>query len=426
MASVDFGLRGPVSIGRRVVALEIDDEPLSLRTPSQGDYLSRFIASASRGRVLDLVRIDRRGLRHTYRIRPDSRFSDGNPVQTRHVLRAIRAALHEAVWQRYLACLVEVRGSGDEVVLTLSEPAGYLPALLATVDFAPIPSESGVGNGPYLPPVPVDGGYLLRPAPSAAADRTVADLYLSVQRDVDGVVERFESGKVDVTCSTAFPLHRLPDMQGDPSYRTAPTGITARLEPVPGSDLEMTAEHRRAIAAAVDRQQISEVLYRGVRPAEPWLLTPPAHRPLFSRPLVIGYHEYYPNRQIAELVGRQLERTLGLATELLPLDYASGSAAGADLLLVLRYPAFCHPYAVFEPCNLFVSDPQLDAALTELRLHVDWSEQTIRRALIRLAEVCPVIPVVHVDGHWLARPGLAGISRSMRGGSFAGPIRRYR
>lgn len=426
MASVDFGLRGPVSIGRRTVALEIDDEPLSLRTPLQGDYLSRFIASASRTRVLDPVRIDRNGLRQTYRIRPDSRFSDGNPVQTRHVLSAIRAALHEAVWQRYLACLVEVRGAGDEVVLTLSEPAGYLPALLSTVDFAPIPSESGVGNGPYLPPVPVEGGYLLRPAPAAAADRTVAEIHLSVQKDVDGVVERFESGAIDVTCSTAFPFYRLPEIQGDPAYRTAPTGITARLEPVPGSDLEMTAEHRRAIATAIDRHQISEVLFRGVRPAEPWLLTPTANRPNFSRPLVIGYHEYYPNRQIAELVARQLERNLGMASELLPLDYASGSADGADLLLVLRYPAFNHPYAVFEPCNLFTADPLLDMALADLRAHVDWSEQTIRRALVRLAEICPVIPVVHVDGHWLARPGLAGISRSMRGASFTGPIRRYR
>ena len=141
---------------------------------------------------------------------------------------------------------------------------------------------------------------------------------------------------------------------------------------------------------------------------------------------MIGYHEYYPNRKIAETIGRQLERTLGLATELLPLDYASGTAAGADLLLALRYPAFNHPYAVFEPCNLFVKDPQLDAALAELRAYADWSEQTIRRALVRLAEVCPVIPVVHIDGHWLARPGLAGISTAMRAGSFIGPIRRYR
>lgn len=426
MATADLGLGGPVSIGRRTVAIEIDDEPLSLHTPSKGDYLSRFIASASRRPVLEPVRVDRKGLRHTYRIRPDSRFSDGNPVQTRHVLAAIRAALHEPVWQRYLACLIEVRGSGDEVVLTLSEPAGYLPSLLATVDFAPIPAESGVGNGPYLPPVPLDGGYLLRPAPASAADRTVAELFLTVQRDVESVVERFESGVVDVTCNTAFPLNRLADVQNDPAYRSAPTGITARLEPVPGTGLQLSAEHRRALAAAIDRQQITEVLYRGVRPAEPWLLRPPANPPAFPRQLVIGYHEYYPNRQIAELVGRQLERNLGLATELLPLDYASGTAAGADLLLVLRYPAFNHPYAVFEPCNLFLADPKLDAALTELRARVDWSEQTIRQALIRLAEVCPVIPVVHIDGHWLARPGLAGISRSMRGGSFTGPIRRYR
>lgn len=321
------------------------------------------------------------------------------------ILRTIRQSLRVPAWNRYLGVLSEVLSTTSSLTLRLTEPASFLPALLATSDFAPTPPDPSLGSGAYYPAgLVAPDNYLLAPARADAVP-----LRVRVNRDVDQVPERFAAEEVDVTCSTAFPLPRLPEFRHDRAYRTAHTGIQVRLEPVPGAEAPVDlAPVRRAILAAVDRAAISDALRGGVRPSLPWQPRDGGQDDWLPRRLVIGYHDYPPNPEIADLVAAQLG-AFGVRTETIALDFASGDATGADLLLALRCAPFDHPYAHWEHYDLARAHPGLRSYLADIRAGVA-TGKTMNAMKAALAEIAPMIPLVELDGHWLRRSTMAEFS----------------
>ena len=99
-------------------------------------------------------------------------------------------------------------------------------------------------------------------------------------------------------------------------------------------------EYLFVLAKAVDRAGIANALHGGLIPADYYgsdylPATSPVPRfdpaeakrlrdqaPLLRRPLRMRFHDYYPNQQVAAMIGNQWLRLLGIETRLLPVTFA--------------------------------------------------------------------------------------------------------
>ncbi|ROR91138.1 peptide/nickel transport system substrate-binding protein [Nocardioides aurantiacus] len=388
----------------REVVVEIDDHPLVWAGPTSGDYLSRWMASASQRSLVDLIEVSADGCQQQYRVARGSSFSDGSPVRARDHARAIRRALAVPALQRFLLDARGVHADADHLTIDLRRPAPHLPALLRSVDLAPISACGELSTGPYLPAELVaDDEYMLSPAHASAPPVRVV-----VRRDPHEAPERYDRGDVDVTCATAFPLYRIPDYAERADFRTNDVAIQFCLEFVPGSSFAADPEARRRVLGALRYPDVVAACGHGVTSA-----APPFHREL--RPATIGrrisvrlgYWHYYPNRQVADEIADQLHRNLGYDVIVRRLDFVSGSAETCDLLLALRGPHFDAPLASIDLLDPTRADPQLGPLIE--RLSEDPDDLDAKRALeTARRQRCPVIPLLDLQGHWLQRPGLTG------------------
>jgi hypothetical protein len=390
---------------KRPVVVEIDDDPLRWHGPTGGDYLSRWLAAASQRSQLDLVQVAGGGLTQHYRVPPGASFSDGSPVLARDHARAIRAALPILTLQRFLLDICEVHASKDSLAIQLRRPAPHLPALLRNVDLAPISSCGQLSSGAYERAVrTADDEYWLNPL-----DARTPPVQVLVRRDPHDAPARFQRGEVDVTCATAFPLDRVPDFADSPVFHTAPLAIEMCLEIVPGTSSAVNdAAFRRQLLGAIRYDRLVERCWHGVETAEPddHVESPPSTAGSRER-LRLGYWDYYPNLVVAEEIAAQLTENLGVEVELTPADFASGSVKSCDLLLALRGPLFEDPLCALDMLDPARADPVLAPLLRRLSEAPD--DGTAREDLRRAVRVlCPVLPLLHVRGHWLQREALTG------------------
>jgi len=390
---------------KRPVVVEIDDDPLQWHGPTGGDYLSRWLAAASQRSQLELVQVAGGGLNQHYRVRHGASFSDGSPVRARDHARAIRAALSIPSFQRFLLDICEVHASKDSLVIELRRPAPHLPALLRSVDLAPISSCGQLSSGAYERAVrtAVDE-YWLNPL-----NARIPPVRVLVRRNPHEAPARFQRGEVDVTCGTAFPLDRIPDFAHSPVFHTAPLAIEMCLEIVPGtSSAANDAAFRRQLLGAIRYDRLVARCWHGVETAAPeYHVEAPPNTVGSGERLRVGYWDYYPNLVVAEEIAAQLTENLGVEVELTPADFASGSVKSCDLLLALRGPLFEDPLCASDMLDPARTDPVLAPLLRRLSEVPD--DRTAREELRRAVRVlCPVLPLLRVQGHWLQREALTG------------------
>ncbi|ONH22157.1 hypothetical protein [Pseudofrankia asymbiotica] len=390
---------------RRPVVVEVDDDPLRWHGPTGGDYLSRWFASASQRSRLDLVRVEGRGKCQHYRVRQGASFSDGSPVLARDHARAIRAALAVPSLQRFLLDISGVHTSKDALVIELRRPVPHLPGLLRSVDLAPTSTCGELSSGAYERAVrTADDEYWLKPVNVGTPPVRVL-----VRRDPHSAPERFQRGEVDVTCATAFPLDRIPDFAGSRAFHTAPTAIEMCLETVPGSSSAASdPAFRRRLLGAIRYDRLVARCGHGVEAAAPeHHIEAPISTIGSGERLRLGYWDYYPNLIVAEEIAAQLTENVGVEVELVPAEFAAGSAQSCDLLLALRGPFFEDPICALDMLDPARRDPVLAPLLHRLSEVPD--DETARDELCRaVRELCPLISLLRLRGHWLQREGLTG------------------
>ncbi|MGV0583805.1 hypothetical protein ABQE45_08665 [Mycobacteroides chelonae] len=389
----------------RPVTVEIDDHPLRWHGPTGGDYLSRWLASASQRSQLDLIRIAANGLTHHYRVRRGATYNDGSPVHAQDHARAIRTALTVPYLQRFLLNIKEVRTAKESLVIELRRPAPHLPALLCSVDLAPISPCAELSSGSYERAVRTgDDEYWLKPVST-----TAAPVRILVSRDPHTAPERFKRGEADVTCAMAFPLDRIPEFANDNAFHTAPLAIEMNLETVPGSLSAVNdATFRRQLLGALRYERLAQRCWHGMEAATPsYHIEAPASSAGSGVRLRLGYWDYYPNLAVAQEVATQLTENLGVQIELTPTDFASGSAQSCDLHLTLRGPLFADPICVLDILDPARRDPVLAPLLHQLSENPD--DELAREKLHRAArDLCPALPLLRLRGYWLQRQTLTG------------------
>lgn len=313
------------------------------------------------------------GLTYTFHLRPDARWSDGQPVTAADFAYAWRRVLTPATGAPYADILYIIAGAEDfhagratdpETVrietpdprtlrVHLRHPAPYLPELTAFFTWLPVPRqaieahgdrwtrpENIITNGPYHLTADDFGARMIltkRPdtwdAPRIGADR----IEIRFVNDGSTVANLVETGELDWTGHVDLPSVRLPILRRTPLFRADPWMATHYLR------LNTTAPPfddprvRRAIALALDRESLATMLRDGSHPAAGFVPpmpdwkppTPPDFDPDRARtllstagygpqnPLVLRLH--FPNdelrRLLAQLIAAQLTKHLDARIE---------------------------------------------------------------------------------------------------------------
>jgi oligopeptide transport system substrate-binding protein len=387
------------------------------------------------------------GLYYTFRIERDG------PVDARLAAARLRAALARSSrnpLKPVLGAIDEVVAVTPEVIeIRLHAPRPNLLELFAQPELALV--QRGTGSGPFRI-VRRDGdALLLTPAGTSAADldqteRRRREVRLRGERTALAVA-RFLAGQAQAVLGGRFNDLALAQV-------AAPPARALQFDPVQGlfglaftgSDgLAGSAEGRRALSMAVDRERIGALLglrdWRGAAtlvpqglpdlpsPARPdWIDTPLAERRVIAADAVArlgrGENNRPPRLRVALPPGpgsRQLFTALrrdwlaiGVETDAVAAD------APADLRLVDQVAPgnIASWYLRSFICERSrICSEQADAALIAARQAGSLEERTARlaEADLRLAEIVPFIPLAQPLRWSLIAPGLNGFQTNARG-----------
>ncbi len=276
------------------------------------------------------------GKTYTFRLRPEARWSNGDPVVAADFVAALRRLVDPAIASPYAQVVAVIAHAnaiiaGKEppaalgvatpdaatLVVTLESPAPYLPALLANPSTCPVhrPTLARYGprftrpgimvsNGAFVLKDWVPGSYVLAARNhrywNDRATRLDGVEYLAIT-DENAELTRYRAGDLDIT--SVVPRDELDwirtNIPGElhiaPQLTTYYYGFN--LDRAPFRD---SLPLRRALSMVIDRERLAEsVLRAGERPAYGWV--PP------------GTHDYTPQSfdyrdlPVAERIARARE-----------------------------------------------------------------------------------------------------------------------
>jgi len=292
---------------------------------------------------------------YTIKIRDGLTFTNGDPVNAESFVKAWNygAALDNAQLSSYFFDSIEGFSydenveelSGLEVVddltftVTLSQPESDFPLRLGYSAFAPLPEaawedieafgENPIGNGPYM--FDGEGAWAhneridLVVNPDYDGPRTPQNGGLDVilYADLDAAYADLQGGNVDVlqdlpeSALATFETEFEGRSVNQPAAANATITIPARL---PHFDGEEGKLRRAAISHAIDRAEITEVIYSGTR-------TPAKD---FTSPVIDGYSEDIPGSEVLEFDVDAAKDLWAQADAIAPWDGSFQLAYNAD------------------------------------------------------------------------------------------------
>ncbi len=309
------------------------------------------------------------GRTYTFHLRPNARWTDGQPVVADDFVYSWRRVLEPATAAPYADILfvldgaeafhtgrstdfttVGVKARDDRTLeVRLRDPTPYFPELTAFFTYLPVPRRTVeahgdrwtrpahiVGNGAFRLQAHEQGKRLVlnkNPTYWDVGNVGVDRLELLIVNDGNTAVNLIETGQLDWTGLVDLPPVRLQQLAAWREFRTDPWLATHYLRlntKRPPFDDDRV---RRAVALAVDRDALARVARGGHRPARGF--TPPmpgwpgvdgsAHDPEAARRLLAeaGYNTskplrfrlHYPHdelrRVLVQVVAQQLTMHLG-------------------------------------------------------------------------------------------------------------------
>lgn len=262
---------------------------------------------------------------YTIKIREGLTFTNGDPVNSESFVKAWNygAALDNAQLSSYFFDSIEGFSydenvdelSGLEVVddltftVTLNEPQSDFPLRLGYSAFAPLPEaawedidafgENPIGNGPYM----LDGegawqhneriDLVVNPDYDGPREPQNGGLDVILYADLDAAYADLQGGNVDVlqdlpeSALATFETEFEGRSVNQPAAANATITIPDRLPHWSGDEGKL---RRAAVSHAIDREEITEVIYSGTR-------TPAKD---FSSPVINGYSEDVPGSEVLE------------------------------------------------------------------------------------------------------------------------------
>jgi oligopeptide transport system substrate-binding protein len=236
--------------------------------------------------------VDPAGTQYTFHLRPDAHWSNGKPVRAQDFVVAWRRVLDPKQGSPVADDLRLISGAGaiiagqaapetlgvaapsdDVLIVNLTQPAAYLPQILAHTAAFPVYSDAAarthsaeewVSNGPYILSKWQPGTALELTKNAAYWDKTnvhIPAVEYQVTSDDGSQYARYRAGQIDLTDSV--PANVLPALRAErsselviaPFLATAYYGLNLSNKTL-GSSLAL----RKALAMAIDRRQLVETL----------------------------------------------------------------------------------------------------------------------------------------------------------------------
>jgi oligopeptide transport system substrate-binding protein len=248
------------------------------------------------------------GRTYTFFLRHDARWSNGQPVVAADFVAGLRRLVEPATASQYAEVVDVIVNAGDivagrkppeslgvsapdpyTVIVRLSNPAPYLPALLAHPSTCPVNPVALVNDGAaYARPgnLPSDGAFVLsqwvhgsyvyltrnRYYWNNAATRLAAVKYV-ISTDENAELTLYRAGQLDTT--DVIPRSQYDWIRshlGNQLHVTPELGVYYygfNLERAPFKD---DAKLRRALAMVIDREKLAQLVLRaGELPAYGWV-----------------------------------------------------------------------------------------------------------------------------------------------------------
>ncbi|MCT9141070.1 ABC transporter substrate-binding protein [Streptomyces violarus] len=303
------------------------------------------------------LRLDEK--RWDFALRPGAQWSDGRPIHARDIARHIAAVAKQAGPFAWLVSLIEQIQplDPDRLLLTTRHPVGNLPALLANPVFGPRHSDPAVTSGAYTPADGPPGEIRLR------ATGPWPDVTYVLSSGAEHGQRLYDRRAVDITCPTTFPVPRWANRADYPDLQVDDLDIAVALLP-PSS---MAAEHKRAVAAALDRRDLSRRLHGALSPLDSFTGLWDPHRPITPAraahgpfpaagrtPVRLVFPDFSPNRETARILADQLGENTGLTLRPEAIDYRAyltelHTTHREDFRLVLMASPWPDPVALLLP-----------------------------------------------------------------------------
>jgi oligopeptide transport system substrate-binding protein len=308
----------------------------SLAAPILGDMFASLLVRDAESRPApgsaESWSVSEDGRTYTFRLRPDLRWSDGQPLTAEDFVWSFRRLMTPATGSQLAGAFFVIENGRKvflnqsppetlgvsapdlrTVVIRLEHPAPYFIQFIANLQAVPVPrhviekygtdwTRAGnmVSNGAYMLAERVPQSYvkLVRNPNFFAADTVKIDeVYWHPTQDLATSLRRFRSGELDIVLN--FPPDEIDWIRKNipESLRIGPTLATyfmvINMRKPPWND----ARVRRALSLAIDRETITERLLRtGVKPA--WS---------FASPEFSGYGGIRNADQDMTLMARQAE-----------------------------------------------------------------------------------------------------------------------
>ncbi len=404
-----------------------------------------------------------------FHLRKDAKFCDGTPVTAKDVVRSIKRVMEIKGDPSWLVTsfVKDVKALDDYTVeFILKKPVGFFLALLATPPYAVVspkyPMDKVVsdatwgGPGPYcIKEFKRDQYLVLVKNPYYYGEVKTPEIVIRFYKDATTLRLALERGEVDIAWRTLNPSD-YKQLEKNPNFKVieVPGSFIRYIVVNVKMDPTKNVLVRRAIAAAINREQLAQVVFMGTMeplyslvPKGLWshidvfkekygdgnielakkLLEQAGFSPQHKAHLVLWYtpsHYGDTEADLAQLIKQQLEQT-GLVTVTIRSSewatYVSQLRQGQMMLALLGwYPDYIDPDDFLTPflhsgANKWTgsgySNPIVDKLLDEA---VSIPDQQKRAEIYKkvqeiLAEDVPIIPLLQGKLYVVTKPSVGGV-----------------
>jgi oligopeptide transport system substrate-binding protein len=359
------------------IRIQISTDPRSLDPVKIEDQIAYSIASNTveglfrvdengklQNGLVASYRVSKDGKRYSLRLRKDAVWSDGKPVTLEDCVLGLRHGIDPDSAASDAELLFGIRGAkkifsreasketlgvskqGEELVVELERPDSVLPYVLSMPLTAPVRKDfldkfQGKWNTGY----PVTGKYrvskyelekevLLEPNPARKDTAGLHPIQLKIIASDTAALNLFESGKLDVISTIpATELGRMRQLgRVDSSLGTTVFFLAFNVAKKPFDD----PLWRKALAGAVEREQLAKVLNGFYEPSTAYIPKKiDGHAPIAARfekevtlareqkakpEIFIEYSGTAMNNTVMEKLKNDIERKLGTTISLRPSE----------------------------------------------------------------------------------------------------------
>ncbi len=371
-----------------VLSLQLSSEPVSLDPSLAEDGVSLRIlyntfeglvgydgAGTLHNRMADSYQVSKGGLIYDFVLRKEARWSDGKVVTAADFVTGLRRSLQSSSGSKLAGSLLPIRGAqallagkgrpedlgvrdeGGHLIIELEEPTPNFAQALALPVASPLRADVLSATGGKWPDLgPSTGPYrieshdpdrvvrlVLNPYywNKEASQKSPPNIELLVVPDESTGLTLFEQGRLDILTkigSADFKrLHPGGLLHTDPFLATFYLSFNMKKPPFNDRDW------RRAVAGAIQREELVSVVGTGETPARSWIpiglegfiryadpaplyagsLAKVKQKPKLKGTITMGFDTSHRNSLIMQKVQHDLETHLGLRLSLMNMDWKS-------------------------------------------------------------------------------------------------------